>query len=152
MKYHLALFLIGLAVARLNGQSLTPVATHTNMMSAAYVKDDSTDTIPASESMVNDSLRIEMQQQKKQIALQMAKANLTYFIIRVPDNTYGYTIFIDGQMYIEQKSIPAVSGNAGFVSKDDAEKVAKLVIEKIRQGEMPPTVSTEDLQLLKIGD
>ncbi len=101
-------------------------------------------------TMIDDSLKNQMDEEKGQIASKMAKATLTHFIIRVPDEKFGYTVFIDGKMYIEQKSIPAISGNAGFVSKEDAEKVAKLVIEKIKQGEMPPTISIQDLQLLKI--
>ncbi|HSF89410.1 MAG TPA: DUF4907 domain-containing protein [Saprospiraceae bacterium] len=102
------------------------------------------DTIPASIGE-QDSSRVLLQAQKKQMASQMAKAAITYFIIRVPDEKFGYTVFIDGQMYIEQKSIPAVQGNAGFKTEEEATIMAQLVIEKIRQGEMPPTISIEEL-------
>jgi hypothetical protein len=53
-------------------------------------------------------------------------------------------------MYIEQASIPVIKGNAGFSTKEEAEKVAMLVIEKIKKGEMPPTISIEELSEMKI--
>jgi len=104
------------------------------------------DTIP----VVDDSLRNQMEAEKQKIASSMAGRELTYFIIKVPDEKFGYSIFIDGQMYIEQKSMPAVQGNNGFATKEDAEKVAKWVIEKIKQGEMPPTATVEDLKNLDV--
>ena len=80
----------------------------------------------------------------------MGRRELTYFIINTPDGKFGYTIFIDGEMYIEQKTIPAVEGNTGFTTKEDAEKVALLVIEKIKIGDLPPSVSVEELKRLKV--
>ena len=41
-------------------------------------------------------------------------------------------------------------GNEGFKTKADAEKVAQLVITKIKKGEMPPTVSVEEMKKLKV--
>jgi hypothetical protein len=41
-------------------------------------------------------------------------------------------------------------GNEGFKTKADAEKVAKLVIDKIKRGEMPPTVSVEEMKKLQV--
>jgi len=41
-------------------------------------------------------------------------------------------------------------GNEGFTTKQDAEKVALLVMDKIRKGEMPPTVLVEELKKLKV--
>jgi hypothetical protein len=98
----------------------------------------------------DDSIRNAMMLQKKQLAADMAKAHIEYFVINVPENQFGYYIMIDGKMYIEQKSIPAVQGNNGFATKDDAEKIAKLAIEKIRQGEMPPTISVDELKELGV--
>lgn len=77
----------------------------------------------------------------------MAEAQITYFVIHVPDNKFGYTIFVDGQLYIEQKNIPAIEGNAGFETKASAEKIAQLVISKMRNGELPPTITIEDLRV-----
>ena len=100
MKFHLTLILLIISMIRLNAQSM-------------HLTDVVQDTITPL-SMIEDSLVTGLQEQKKQIATQMAAAELTYFIIRVPDNKFGYIIFIDGQMYIEQKSIPAVPGNNGL--------------------------------------
>ena len=79
-----------------------------------------------------------------------AKANLSALIINAPNNTYGYDILLDGKMMIHQPSIPAMPGNEGFKTKADAKKTAELVISKIRKGEMPPTVSVEELKKLKV--
>jgi hypothetical protein len=51
---------------------------------------------------------------------------------------------------IHQLSIPAMPGNDGFKTKADATKVAQLVIDKIKKGEMPPTVSIEELKKLNV--
>ena len=75
---------------------------------------------------------------------------MTYNIIDVVNHTYGYDVFVDGKLLIHQTSIPAVQGNNGFETKADAEKVAQLVISKIRKGEMPPTVTIDELKKLKV--
>lgn len=66
------------------------------------------------------------------------------------ENGFGYKIFIDGNLYVDQPNIPAVSGNRGFESITDAEQVANLAIQKIRQGIIPPTTSIEELQNLGV--
>lgn len=66
------------------------------------------------------------------------------------ENGFGYKIFIDGNLYVDQPTIPAVSGNRGFESITDAEQVANLAIRKIRQGIIPPTISIEELQNLGV--
>jgi hypothetical protein len=75
---------------------------------------------------------------------------LTYKIIAVPKHTYGYDVFADGRLMIHQTSAPALPGNTGFKTKEDASKVALLVIEKIKKGEMPPTISTDEMKKLKV--
>ncbi len=73
-------------------------------------------------------------------------AKLTYKIISASNNTWGYDIFKDGSMCIHQNSIPGVAGINGFATKEKAEKVAQLVITKIQKGEMPPTVSQDEVK------
>ena len=51
---------------------------------------------------------------------------------------------------IHQTSAPALSGNEGFKTKEDASKVAALAIGKIRKGEMPPTISIDEMKKLKV--
>jgi hypothetical protein len=75
---------------------------------------------------------------------------LTYEIIDAPNHTYGYDVLSDDRLIIHQKSIPAMPGNEGFKTKADASKVAQLVIDKIKKGEMPPTVTIEEMQKLKV--
>jgi len=79
-----------------------------------------------------------------------ANSALTYNIIDALNNTFGYDVFVDGKLMIHQASIPAMPGNEGFKTQDDAAKVAELVMNKIRKGEMPPTVSTKELQDLHV--
>jgi len=66
------------------------------------------------------------------------------------DGSYGYDILKESKILIHQENIPGQAGLKGFQKKDDAKKVAVLVIKKLSQGKMPPTVSHEELQQLKI--
>ena len=58
--------------------------------------------------------------------------------------------YSDGRLMIHQSSVPGLPGNEGLKTKADAEKVAQLVIEKIKKGEMPPTVSIEEMKTLNV--
>lgn len=78
-----------------------------------------------------------------------AKAKLSHKIIDAPNKTYGYDIYSDNKLLIHQPSVPGVAGNEGFKTKAGAEKVARLVIGKIKKGEMPPTVTVEEMKGLK---
>jgi len=79
-----------------------------------------------------------------------SNTKLTYKIINAPDHTYCYDVYTDGRLMIHQTSAPGLPGNKGFKTKADAEKVAKLVINKIKKGEMPPTVSVDELKKIKV--
>ena len=79
-----------------------------------------------------------------------ANTKLSYKIIDAPDHTFGYDVYANGKLLIHQASIPAMPGNEGFATKADAEKVAQLVIDKIRKGEMPPTVTIKEMKKLKV--
>lgn len=77
------------------------------------------------------------------------KSKMTCKVIDAPNKTFGYDIFADGKLLIHQASVPGMPGNNGFTTKEGAEKVGQLVIGKIKKGEMPPTVSKEEMQKLK---
>jgi hypothetical protein len=79
-----------------------------------------------------------------------ANTKLTYKIIDATNHTFCYDVYADGRLIIHQTSIPALPGNEGFKTKTDSEKVALLVIDKIKRGEMPPTVSVEEMKKLKV--
>lgn len=63
---------------------------------------------------------------------------------------YGYIIKLDGNPYIFQATIPAISGNKGFTNVMDAEKTAGLVAYKLRNHINPPSVSVAELDSLGI--
>lgn len=69
------------------------------------------------------------------------EANLTGF---------GYDIYIHDAMYVHQPHIPAINGNRGFKTKEQATKAAEFVIHKIRNNIMPPSMSVEELDSLGV--
>jgi hypothetical protein len=77
---------------------------------------------------------------------QAAKTQFQYFIIRADSTTYGYSIYADGNLYIYQPTIPAIGGNKGFADTATAGKCAQLVIQKIKQGDIPPNITVEELK------
>ena len=104
---------------------------------------------------ISFALSVHAQQQPTQenaAAQASASTNtkLTSKIIDAPNHTYGYDVFADRKLLIHQTSIPALPGNEGCKTKADASKVAQLVISKIKKGEMPPTVTIEELKKLKV--
>jgi hypothetical protein len=78
-------------------------------------------------------------------------AKLSYRLIELADHTYGYDIYNADKLMIHQPSVPGAPGNKGFKTKADAGSVAKLVITKLKKGEMPPSVTTDELKKLNIG-
>jgi hypothetical protein len=78
------------------------------------------------------------------------EADLRVEIIPAPNQTYGYNILMNGRILIHQPNIPALSGNQGFESEGDAQRVAEFVIHKIRQNIFPPSVSVQDLDSLGV--
>jgi hypothetical protein len=83
---------------------------------------------------------------------QVAKAKLTYKLIDADGVGYGYDIFADGKLLIHQPNIPGRPGTDGFRKKTDSEKVAMLVIKKLRNKELPPTITDGELRQLKVID
>ena len=77
------------------------------------------------------------------------KANITHLIIPGINSTWGYDILVNDKLTIHQPSIPSLPGNEGFKTKDGAEKVARLVIKKMKKGEMPPSIDAEEMKKLK---
>ena len=79
-----------------------------------------------------------------------AQAALTYRIIDAPNGTFGYDILSDGRLFVHQTNLPGLPGNEGCRTKADAEKLATFIIEKMKKGEMPPSVTPEELKELGI--
>lgn len=64
---------------------------------------------------------------------------------------FGYEVSRDGRTFIYQPTIPAVGGNQPFRTREQAARVALLVMGKIRRGIMPPAVTVQELDSLGIG-
>ena len=79
-----------------------------------------------------------------------AISKLTYKIIEASKHTYGYDVFADGRLLIHQTGIPALPGNDGFKTKEDATKIALVVMQKVQKGEMPPTISIAEMKRLNV--
>lgn len=75
--------------------------------------------------------------------------NYHYQIITI-NSRYGYDIFHHNKRIIHQPHIPAVSGNIGFINKAEAERTARFVIDKLKKGIIPPSVSQQELKKLGI--
>lgn len=58
---------------------------------------------------------------------------------------WGYEIFIEDVKYVSQPSIPALSGDGGFKTEEDAKAVAELMVQKIRDNILPPGVTEEEV-------
>jgi hypothetical protein len=63
---------------------------------------------------------------------------------------YGYDILRGEKLYIHQPNVPAVPGNNGFETEEQARKVAQMVINKIKNNIMPPTVEKSELSKLGV--
>jgi hypothetical protein len=57
-------------------------------------------------------------------------------------------VLANGKILIHQPSKPGLPGSEGFKTKAAAEKVAKLIVTKIKNGEILPNVTTEELKKL----
>jgi len=67
-----------------------------------------------------------------------------------PLTGFGYDILNHGKVYIHQPNIPAVQGNQGFASEDDATKTARLVLHKIKNNIMPPGIDEHELDSIGV--
>jgi hypothetical protein len=81
----------------------------------------------------------------KQLTNPYVNAEITIKIIPAANNTFGYDILLYGRPLVHQPNIPGLPGNEGFSTKEKAKIVAEFVVKKIRNNEMPPTVTIESL-------
>jgi len=61
---------------------------------------------------------------------------------------WGYDIMIDGKIYIHQPNIPAIMGNNGFSSEEQARAAGEFIVSKIMKNILPPSVTAEELDSL----
>lgn len=81
---------------------------------------------------------------------QYAGSALSYTIIDAPNGTFGYDILSNGKLFIHQTNLPGQPGNEGCKTKADAVKLAEFVMKKVQGGEMPPSITGDDLKTLGI--
>jgi hypothetical protein len=98
-------------------------------------------SISADETTDKQKVTKEEAQQKNPYA----NAQITITITPSANKTFGYDILLNGKPLVHQPTIPALPGNEGFTTKERAKKVAEFVVKKIKKNEMPPTVTTDDL-------
>jgi protein involved in ribonucleotide reduction len=79
-----------------------------------------------------------------------ANAEITINIIASANKTFGYDILLSGKPLVHQPHIPGLPGNDGFTTKERAQTVAEFVVKKIKNNEMPPTVTIEDLNKMGV--
>lgn len=73
------------------------------------------------------------------------EVNYRYEVIAAPENTFGYDIYKGDAMFIHQPHIPGMPGVKGFAREEQARKAADLMITKMKNGVMPPTLSEEEI-------
>jgi hypothetical protein len=80
--------------------------------------------------------------QKENIQLQTFKTS----------SGWGYDIIKDDKVFIHQEIIPAIEGFKSFITKEEAEKVGKLVLQKIKnkEGGGLPQITREEIDSLQI--
>ncbi|MEP7168607.1 MAG: DUF4907 domain-containing protein [Bacteroidota bacterium] len=63
---------------------------------------------------------------------------------------FGYDIYMYRSLYVHQPHIPAINGNRGFDTEDQAHKVAEFIVYKIKNNIMPPSVTPQELDSLGV--
>ena len=87
---------------------------------------------------------------KSDSSVLIQNSDTTFHLISAADKSFGYEILVGKKALIKQITIPGRPGLKGFKTKKDAEKVALLMIRKLKKGIMPPTVEKDELDKLKI--
>ena len=115
----------------------------------------STEENSASEESSNNIVPPETRQEKSvpeqhQQMPQINKEQLTYEAYFSENIGWGYIISIDGKPFINQKHIPSIQGIKGFENEKNAQIAAELVIEKLANNIMPPSLSEKEMDSLNI--
>ncbi len=111
---------------------------------------DLRDSTPTKEVTNDDNASNAPTSQKEDNSAASKKTAWTYKVNLISEGNWGYQLFDNGTMVINQTSIPAVQGTLGFETREKAEKVASFVLDKVNRGEFPPTVSREELESLNV--
>lgn len=104
-----------------------------------------TTSISADETTGGKEIKKDVQQKNP-----YANAKITTKIIHSANKTFGYDILLYEKPLVHQPNIPGLPGNDGFATRERAQKVAEFVVKKIRNNEMPPTVTIVDLNNMSV--
>jgi len=74
---------------------------------------------------------------------------ITYTVTR-SDAGYGYEIFISGKKVIDQPHLPGISAIRGFSDSGSAAITAEYIIQKIKNGQWPPSIGMRELDSLGV--
>lgn len=53
------------------------------------------------------------------------------------DAGWGYDVYTNDTLYIHQEFIPAAEGRKGFAAKEDADKIGRLAMAKLKYSKLP---------------
>jgi len=84
---------------------------------------------------------------KKQKNISSVKALMFYKV-----GGWGYDILVNDTLFIHQANIPVISGKQGFAKKEQAEKTATIIINKIKKGESPVVTIFELQKIIPVND
>ncbi len=74
------------------------------------------------------------------------KDDYTIKTFKADASGWGYDIYKNGKVTIHQPNIPAIDGNFSFKSEEEAKKIAKLVVEKLKNNVFPPSLTKEEVE------
>ena len=103
-------------------------------------------SISADEAVGRKEIKQEVQQQNNPYT----NAKISIKIIPSVRKTFGYDILLYDRPLVHQPNIPGLPGNDGFTTRERAKRVAEFVVKKIRNNEMPPTVTIGDLNKMAV--
>lgn len=63
---------------------------------------------------------------------------------------FGYDIYMYRNLYVHQPHIPAINGNRGFDTEEQAHKAGEFIVYKIKNNIMPPSVTPQELDSLGV--
>lgn len=73
--------------------------------------------------------------------------SLQYETYPLPEG-WGYRLYMRYKLLVNQPNIPAISGNILFKKEADAKRIAKLAASKVANGQIPPTLTVDEVQKL----
>lgn len=75
---------------------------------------------------------------------------INYRSFQNPDQTWGFTIFVNSMPFRHYNKIPYTRASAGFVTKDEADHVATLFVNLIGSGDQSPRLDRKSIDTLGI--